>query len=448
MGSARPRRIAAIKEPRLIIFLCFLLLCACGGGIARVDAFPLIYIRPAAVLTIGALFVAPGTWDWRGLRIPAAFLAAFTLTILIQLVPLPPTIWAALPARAPYLAAADIAGIPQPWRPISLIPVRTLNSIFAMLPAFTTVVAMAGISRRNWWVIGDLCLVLCCVSSLLGIVQFATGTLYFSTPSDQGMPIGLFANRNHQALFLVIGILLLAHWGMRERRIGDHLARQGIALGGTLIFVIVILLTGSRTGLMLLLGALAMTAATMALRKQQTRLPTFLVILAPFAMVAIGAYFAQESSIVRLDQSVGKLDQDMRILALPTVWEIMVRYLPWGTGFGTFDRLFMQFEPDAMLTQRFFNRAHNDPLEVLITGGIPSAMIILLFLLWLLVMGGSVLKKCGLSMDKIQTLAIVSTLFIMLGSIVDYPLRTPLIATIFCIMVCFATAYRGNAKNA
>lgn len=443
---ALPARATATLRgsPRLAIFLCFLILAALGGGVARWDALSLLYVRPAAVIAIGLLIITPGSWNWQGLRLPMILLAAFTATIAIQLIPLPPSIWTHLTGRTPYLQAAVVAGMPQPWRPISLLPYRTANSLLATLPAFATLVALAGIPRRDWRILSDTLLILCCVSGALGALQFVTGSLYPYDPSDVGLPIGLLANRNHQALLLAIGILLLAQWGIRngwsER---TARVRLGATLAGILVLTTIILLTGSRTGLALMLIAVTAIFATGIVRivRARTRsLPLLLLACSPFAMIALAAYVAQDSSFMRLSRSAGELGEDMRLLALPTVWKIAVQYLPWGTGFGSFDRIFMQFEPDAILVRGYFNRAHSDPLEVMIAGGVPSLAVVFLFLLWYARNGIAAFAAARLDSRYGRRVAVLAILLALLASLVDYPLRTPFLSVVFVLLCGFASS--------
>ena len=371
-------------------------------------------------------------------------LAAFTATIAIQLIPLPPSIWTHLTGRTPYLQAAIVSGIPQPWRPISLLPYRTANSLLATLPAFATLVALAGIPRRDWRVLSDTLLVLCCVSGILGALQFVTGSLYPYDPSDVGLPIGLLANRNHQALLLAIGILLLAQWGIRNGW-NERAARVrlGATLAGILVLITIILLTGSRTGLALMLIAVTVIFATGIVRivRARTRsVPLLLLACSPFAMIALAAYVAQDSSFMRLSRSAGQLGEDMRLLALPTVWNIALQYLPWGTGFGSFDRIFMQFEPDALLVRGYFNRAHSDPLEVMIAGGIPSLTVVFLFLLWYARNSISIFTVASVDPTYGRRVAVLAILLALLASLVDYPLRTPFLSVVFLLLCGFISS--------
>ena len=61
--------------------------------------------------------------------------ALMLLVPLIQLVPLPPSIWTALPGRAPVADGFRLLGQPLPWLPMSLAPARTVASLLWLLPA-------------------------------------------------------------------------------------------------------------------------------------------------------------------------------------------------------------------------------------------------------------------------------------------------------------------------
>ncbi|MBW7449480.1 hypothetical protein C0101_015670, partial [Staphylococcus aureus] len=44
------------------------------------------------------------------------------LLVFLQLLPLPPGLWEALPGRQPFMQAAAVSGQPQPWRPLAIVP--------------------------------------------------------------------------------------------------------------------------------------------------------------------------------------------------------------------------------------------------------------------------------------------------------------------------------------
>ncbi len=410
----------------------------------------MLYVRPIAVLTVGGLLLTPGPWRVEGLRSPMILLALFALTIAIQLVPLPPAAWMALPGHAPYRDAAIAAGTAQPWRPISLVPDRTIASLLSLLPAAGSLLVLAGVPRRYWPRLVEAVLAVVVLSALFGIVQIATGALYTYYPTSLGLPVGLFANRNHQAVLLDMGVVLLAWWATRpvETKAAANW-RRAIALAIVVILVTLVLLTGSRTGLLLLVVALVpallVTLAEIRARGIDRRW-TIPALIAPAAMLVVGALTAQQSGYARLSAGVGQLGEDMRALALPTVMEMIRTYLPWGCGFGTFDRAFYQFEPDALLKRSTFNNAHSDPLELLLTGGIPAALVAAVFLLWLGGTGWRAWRERARE-GRRRRYSMLAIILLLAASIVDYPLRTPLLTTIFALLCGLVTGGRPGSEG-
>jgi hypothetical protein len=99
------------------------------------------------------------------------------------------------------------------------------------------------------------------------------------------------------------------------------------------------------------------------------------------------------------------------------------------------------FEPDRLLQPSYFNHAHNDWVEIAITGGLPAMIILLAAIIWIL--GG--IRRGGLRglikghRGDIRFPAIVILLLLAAGSIVDYPLRIPslqALAVLFIILLC------------
>ena len=99
---------------------------------------------------------------------------------------------------------------------------------------------------------------------------------------------------------------------------------------------------------------------------------------------------ARAESVLRLSGSgdVGEL----RVSNLPQVMETVRIYFPLGAGFGTFDPVFRILEPDSSLTRKYFNHAHNDWIELIITGGVP-AVLVLYQVPWGLTHGGGFPKR-------------------------------------------------------
>jgi O-antigen ligase len=126
--------------------------------------------------------------------------------------------------------------------------------------------------------------------------------------------------------------------------------------------------------------------------------------------------------------------EDARVEAAPTLFTMAGDFFPIGTGFGTFDPVFRYYEPLELLSPKYLNHAHNDLLELIITGGLPGILLLVIFLFWL----GKQALRAWLIKQTNQDAALaraasVMVLLALLSSLVDYPLRTPLMAAIFSI---------------
>ena len=100
------------------VLLCLLLvtiLIAGGASMANVSGQLIVRAASWAAIIVAALGgVRP---DVRAAPAVFAVLAAMLALVLLQLVPLPPAWWQALPGRAMFADASALTGAPQPWRP-------------------------------------------------------------------------------------------------------------------------------------------------------------------------------------------------------------------------------------------------------------------------------------------------------------------------------------------
>jgi hypothetical protein len=215
----------------------------------------------------------------------------------------------------------------------------------------------------------------------------------------------------------------------------DAPTRLVIAGAMTLLLVMGIAATGSRMGL--LLGLLGLAAGS-----------TIYLVTGPTGLIkniriavgggaAVAAAFPVVLLIVR-SGTVQRLTSDpidqTRLAALAPMLRAAREFFPFGAGFGTFEAVYRHVEPDALLSTIYLNQAHNEPAQLAIEGGAPALILLLLFLIWWVratfrsaSSRGSVTRRAlGMAMAAV-------TLILMLSSLVDYPLRTPLLSGLFAI---------------
>lgn len=443
---------------RLAIFLGFLALCFLGGGASRPDVWSLLYLRPAAVFCAAFLLLVPGPLNWARVRGPLIFLAALVLIMIVQLIPLPPGLWTSLPGHDRFAEAAAAAGLPQPWRPISISPDLTLNSMVSLVVPATALLGMASLGSQGSERL-LLLFLLCAIvaSSVLGIAQVTGGggsSLYFYRVTNDGLPVGFFANRNHQAALLACGFPALAAWAcVRTENPAAYRARLWVAglVGAMLIPLIVV--TGSRSGV--ILGGIGLAAAsftfwaTRSSRMSNARAALWALLpwLIGFGLLLLSLLVSTAPALQRVLQ--GSIGEDQRVQDFD-LFVVMARdFLPFGSGFGTFDPLFRIYEPYDHLRFTYLNHAHNDLMELIITAGLFGAGLLAAFLIWWLRKSLPLLRatsRGGGAALRILGSAIV--LILMVASLLDYPLRTPIMMALLAIAATWLGTGRMSRQAA
>jgi hypothetical protein len=454
-GRLRDRALRRFRKGsgRLAVLILLGLALAVAGGTSRYDAATQAIVRLAAIAALAA-----SLWplDLRPVRRHARLLAGIAIAALVlalQLVPLPPDWWAALPGHAPYARIAE-ASRHVVWRPLSIAPDLTVNSLFGLLPATAAVVAALFLDLGGRERLTLALAALGAGSAVLGLMQLAAGGLamHLYTASTSDSPVGLFANPNHHAAFLAALLPAVgASAGLRRQGGGAPALVLGIALGAAALMLLALLLTGSRMGL--LLGAIGAAGAVAAFRAAGGRLPfrarqRKLAMLAVLPILAIGVAGAaiRGGAIGRL-AATDRLSE-IRLLTLPPLIETAAAYMPLGAGFGAFDPAYQRFEPDALLSTTYLNQAHDEPMQIAIEGGVPALALLAGFLLWWARAAWRIARwRRRVSRRRaLAVAALTATVVLMASSLVDYPLRTPLAGAIFAL-ACVEMA-RGAAAAA
>ena len=441
--------------------LCvFLVILWIAGGASRADVAGQAVVRFFAWTFLIVFVLFSARFEWRRVKPVAIFLGLAILLVFLQLVPLPPEVWTALPGRELLKGAAEVSDQPQPWRPLSISPSATVNALGSLVVPALVLVLCAQLTREQHWRIAALLLALIFAGCLLALLQFSGANFDNPLINYQDAAVsGNFANRNHFALFVAVGCLIAPLWGF----LGNRATRWTGVASITLLpfFLLVTLATGSRTGL--LLTALAIAAGLFIVRedvKGQLRdVPRWArrLVFVSTGAVLVGAVILSFSlgRAVSIDRAFAlEASEDLRSQALPFVIETLDRYFPVGSGFGTFDPVYRIGEPDELLRAEYFNRAHNDWLEVALDGGILSVLLLSGILVWVGISAYRAWRRKGKSVGFARSGAIALFL-IMLASIPDYPARTPMIMALVIIAAAWlhlgsgssSPSYRADAQQ-
>lgn len=434
-------RLSLPPRPSLAFVLLCLLLATLwlAGGASRADALGQVFVRTAAwSLLIVAILFGERFRPAKGGPV-LVFLIAAVVLALLQLIPLPPMVWQALPGRAMLAEAAAASGQQQPWRPWAIVPSSTLNALSSLVIPVVTLILVTGLSARERTWLPGMVLGLIAASTFVGLLQFAGGRIDNPLINDSaGEVSGTFANRNHLALFVAMGCLLAPTWVFLRGR--HRRWRLPIASGLMILFLLIIMANGSRAGLVLAVLALALgiILTQRDIRKELRRAPkwAFPVLLVTIAgMIGIFVFIAVSADrAVSVSRAlVANPAEDLRREGLPTLMVILKTYFPFGAGLGSFDPIFRIHEPAELLRPTYFNHAHNDWLEIVLDAGVPGLIFLLCGITWWAISTFRAWRADRSELALQARLGSAMLLLIMLASVVDYPARTPMIMAIMVV---------------
>ena len=435
-----------LERANTLFYLCALVVAASlllGGGTRGgflSDAVLQLLAIPLLLLALWKMFDVELT---RGARIAAWFCLAIVAVPLLQLIPLPPSLWTTLPGREASIETFELLGRELPWMPMSVAPHETWLSALSLIPPlgifFGTL--LLGYQHRRFLV--AITLAIGVVSVFVGLLQVTQGpgsALRFFEFTNDEEAVGFFANRNHFAALLYALLLFAAAWAVNAAaaggRAGGHLkdydARSIVLIVGGFTLLVVLLagqaMARSRAGLgftiVALLGAFALGVSD---RRVGSSVTSARLIAVASALAVI---FTVQYALYRImERFVVDPLQDARIPFASNTIDAAMAYMPFGSGLGTFVPVYAMFEkPTDLIADTYANHAHNDVLELWLNTGIAGLVLLALFVVWLALRSVDVWRRApagasGLDWSLARAAPIVAVLLVA-HSFVDYPLRT------------------------
>ena len=259
-----------------LFFLCAAVMVSSlilGGGTRPgflSDAIIQLLAIPLLLVALQRIAVLPSR---KTVRWPLLLCLAIALVPVLQLLPLPPSVWTALPGRAPALEAFSLIDRALPWMPISLSPRVTWTSALSLLPPIAIFLATLLLGYRQRRALSLLLVAFGVLSAFVGLAQVAEGpasSLRFYAFTNPTEAVGFFANRNHFAAALYAITVLVAAWAVeaaappapgRARRETRWIVPVAASLTVLVILVAAQAMARSRAGLGLTIAALAGASA-------------------------------------------------------------------------------------------------------------------------------------------------------------------------------------------
>ena len=445
----------------LAVFLALVFLV--GGG-ARADIASLVILRPLAVVLAGWWIVRLDRTAVSRDRWFIVFSAATFGLLLLHLVPLPPSLWHALPQRDLVARIDAVAGLGEVWRPLTLAPDAAWNALWSLFVPLAAGLGMMRLDGQERRAMLTVVLALGAASLALSLLQaFApsASVLWFYRITNTGSPVGLFANRNHAAVFLAALLPLATAWTLGQSD-EKRAAAKRVALAVAVVLVgLVALVSGSRAGVVAYAAAifasvLLFPAEWKPVRRRAKALPAWLgrprrsgLIAVAVAGALVGALLlligGQTNALTRLfDNGTG----DFRPMFWRRTVAMIGEYLPFGSGSASFVEVYRVGELPGDVMRSYANHAHNDYLEIALTLGIPGVLLVacaLAFIALRLLRAWRIPPVPGRNIRLARAAGAALAIFAA-ASIVDYPLRVPSLAAFAVIAMFWLTQARDGSR--
>ena len=421
------------------LFLCLVI----GGSTQAVWGNALLQLMAIAILGWAMLTRDPQPLTRAGKQL-TMLIAAVVLLFAVQLLPLPPSLWSSIPGRSFIAEGFAGLGMAPPWLQISQSPYDTLASAMTLLPPLAVAIGLTRL--RHWssaWLLGAI-VAGAMVSVLFGVLQLTNGDgpWYLHRVTNIGVAVGTFANGNHFATLLLVTIpalaaLAAAGWrGAGDKRKSFVPGAMAIAAGAAL--AIGAIMNSSAAFLLLSLpvaaasGMIVMRLGRAQLRRGWLAIALLLAV-AGASLIIVGNRFPAWGTTASIESRTKFWSRTVEAIGHEGLL---------GTGFGTFEQAYSRYEDPTGVDRFYVNHAHNDYLEIALEGGLPAALILLMFLAWWLrqsrdawaTPAGTVAQKA----------AAVASAAILLHSLLDFPLRTSAIMAAMAVCLALLAGARGK----
>lgn len=409
----------------------FLSLCLILGGTSQDILQPKLFIYIASIIVIAANLLRSNRFsNWKVFFFPILGLTIILLACFLQLIPLPPDLWSDIPGRSGVAEGFDKLGVNKPWLPLSLTPEITKFSLLDFLPPIAIMVIFAnGVNQATVINTVKCILSVAVISILLGLLQLSAvhQSLYFYEVTNDKSLVGFFSNRNHLATLLLVSLPFAVSLAYRETKLN----KVGLPLALPLALVLGVILVGSLFGYVVIIPLIISSIFLCTAQKPIKNAPIYIFSALVLILIAIDTFFLN-NYLLGLSKNLTTLTLDQRIGFTSNTYKAALDYFPFGAGLGSFEDVYRQY---SHVGPRFVNHAHNDFIETLLEFGLFGAVFLIFFTLYLIKMAFDVARN-GTQVSSFAWPSLLGIGVIFFHSLVDYPLRTIGISTLFTFCIC------------
>lgn len=390
---------------------------------------------------------------------PVLTLVLLVAAVGFQLVPISiSTIRSISPTTDLLLLRSSIGYPPSSGtHPLSIDPRATLIGFSALSAISVLLLGLArAITRDDTFQIARGIAILGAVLAIAGIIQKAmwNGKIYgFWTPNEPGDSFGPFVNRNHFAGWVLMSAPLCVGYlfsrasratrslrpGLRNRLVwlSSAEASEIILVGfAVLLMALALTLSGSRSGMLGLLAALALSSWFVARRQTASGRAVLMGYLV--FVVFLSAWWTGFDTIAARFSFSGAAGTEGRLGIWKDTWNVATLFPIVGTGFNTFQVAALFYQ--TVDPQHYFSASHNDYLQLVAEGGalvcIPAALVMLTFA-WII--RSRVRERSVDPSDYwLRIGAVTGILAIGLQEFVDFSLQIPGNAVLFAVVLAIA----------
>ena len=425
--------------------------------------------------TVGVLFFITSLYKLSIAKqqLKSAKIAVWTVFIVIlvpvlQLIPLPSGMWTELPFHDRAAAALETLGVMYFGGRLSLAPQLTWASALSMLPSCAIFLTTLSLNKRERDSLVIFLMAFGLANAFLGLLQFSQNSelgAYLYPDMGAGEVTGFFKNRNHFAA-LMYALIPMATAVAATNLMTKTTRNEGLAsekrlllfisaLASLFIFIVSCVMARSRAGVILLMVALLLISFLPAWSRTGTGATAAgdsILKKALGAFTAFSVLFAMEYGFYRLlERFEADPQQDARLKIAETTFYAAWAAFPYGTGLGTFQKIYAVIEPIRDVMPHFYvNRAHNDYLEFVLESGLIGVVAIIVFAWWYGKCAREAWRMASFDSesDYVARAAIMTIGLLLLHSFVDYPLRTQAIMGLFAICCAQLLSRFSETKSA